>query len=151
MANNAAETLIGAAVLLAAGGFIAYASHTADLGVRSGEYVIKASFRKAEGLVVGGDVRVAGVKVGTVRSLSLNPKTYRAVAEMSISDDVKLPDDSDAAIATEGLLGGGYVAITPGGSSAMLAPGDEIQYTQGSVNLLDLVGKAISGAGGAKE
>jgi phospholipid/cholesterol/gamma-HCH transport system substrate-binding protein len=150
MANNAAETLIGAAVLLTAGGFIAYASHTASIGVAGGEYELKASFRKAEGLVVGGDVRVAGVKVGTIRSLSLNMKTYQAVAVLAVANEVKLPDDSDAAIATEGLLGGGYVAITPGGSEVMLAPGDEIQFTQGSINLLDLVGKAISSSGSDK-
>lgn len=147
MANNAAETLIGAAVLLTAGGFLAYASQTANIGVSGAEYELKASFRKAEGLVVGGDVRVAGVKVGTVRSLNLDMKTYQAVAVLTVASEVKLPDDSDAAIATEGLLGGGYVAITPGSSDIMLAAGDEIQFTQGSINLLDLVGKAISSSG----
>jgi phospholipid/cholesterol/gamma-HCH transport system substrate-binding protein len=146
MANNAAEALIGAVVLAAAGGFLVYAARTADLGLSRGDsYELTAAFRKAEGLVVGGDVRVAGVKVGTVSSLTLDPQTFRALARMSIDKDVKLPEDSDAAIAVEGLLGGAYVAVTPGSSDFMLAPGAEVIYTQGSVNLLDLVGRAISG------
>lgn len=148
MANNAAEALIGAAVLAAAGGFLVYAAQTADLGVSGGDrYELRAAFRKAEGLTVGGDVRVAGVKVGAITDLTLDAATYRAVATLSIDQGIKLPEDSDAAIAVEGLLGGAYVAVTPGGSEFMLEPGDEIAYTQGSVNLLDLVGKAISGGG----
>jgi phospholipid/cholesterol/gamma-HCH transport system substrate-binding protein len=145
MANNAAEAVIGAVVLAAAGGFLAYAARTADLGLsRGASYELTAAFRKAEGLLVGGDVRVAGVKVGTISALALDPSTYRAVARLAIDNDVKLPEDSDAAIAVEGLLGGAYVAVTPGSSDFMLEAGDEVAYTQGSVNLLDLVGRAIS-------
>lgn len=148
MANNAAEALIGAAVLAAAAGFLAYAAQTADLGISSGErYELKAAFRKAEGLNVGGDVRVAGVKIGTISAITLDPKTYRAVASLAIDGPVKLPEDTDAAVATESLLGGAYIALTPGGSEFMLEPGDEISYTQGSVNLMDLVGRAISSGG----
>jgi len=146
MASNAAETLIGAAVLAAAGGFLLYAAQTADLGGGpSDSYSLTAAFRKAEGVNVGGDVRIAGVKVGAIRSLELDPRTYRAVATLTISSDIRLPDDSDATIQSEGLLGGAYIAVTPGGSDLMLADGDEILFTQGSVNLLDLVGAAISG------
>ncbi len=147
MASTAAETAIGAAVLLSAGAFFAYAAQTTGLSVASPDsYELKAAFRKADGLVVGNDVRVAGVKVGTVASLELDLETYRAVAHLVIDRKVKLPEDSDALIATEGLLGGSYVAITPGSSDLMLAEGDEILYTQGSINILDLVGKAISSA-----
>ncbi len=148
MASNAAETVIGAAVLAAAAGFFAYAAQTTGFTAGVGEnYELKASFRKAEGLVIGGDVRVAGVKVGAISSLKLDTTTYRAIAMLSIDSDVKLPEDSNAVIATEGLLGGAYVSVTPGGSDLMLANGDEILYTQGSINLLDLVGKAISSVG----
>jgi phospholipid/cholesterol/gamma-HCH transport system substrate-binding protein len=92
-------------------------------------------------------VRIAGVKVGTIRALDLDTETYRAVAQLEIDSDVRLPDDSDASILSEGLLGGSYVSITPGGSDLYLADGDEVMFTQGSVNLLDLVGAAISGRG----
>ncbi|SFJ11100.1 outer membrane lipid asymmetry maintenance protein MlaD [Albimonas pacifica] len=148
MASSAAETLIGAAVIAVAAGFLVYGAQTADLGPGgSDRYELKAAFRKVEGVSVGADVKIAGVKVGSVSSLELDPSTYQAVAMLSIDGSVKLPDDSDAAIQSEGLLGGNYVAITPGGSDLMLAPGEEILYTQGSVNLMDLVGRAISSAG----
>lgn len=148
MASNAAETLIGAAVLAAAAGFLAYAAQTADFVPRAGnDYELKAAFRKVSGLTVGSDVRVAGVKVGSVTALTLDRQSYRAVAAMSIEDDVKLPEDSDAAVQTEGLLGGTYVALTPGASDVMLEDGEEILYTQGSVDLMDLVGRAISSMG----
>ena len=146
MASNVAETLIGAAVLAAAAGFLAYAAQTTQVARgASGGYELVASFRKAEGLAIGSDVRVAGVKVGAIRSLELDVETYRAVAHLSIDGEVQLPEDTDASIQTEGLMGGTYVALTPGSAEFMLADGDEIQYTQGSVNLMDLVGRAISG------
>ncbi|MDF2234473.1 outer membrane lipid asymmetry maintenance protein MlaD [Albimonas sp. CAU 1670] len=151
MASSAAETLIGAAVIAAAAGFLFYGAQTADLGPQGADrYALKAAFRKVEGVSVGSDVKVAGVKVGSVASLALDPKTYQAVAMLTIDSAVKLPDDSDASIQSEGLLGGNYVAITPGGSDLMLAPGEEIMFTQGSVNLMDLVGRAISSAGSSE-
>lgn len=145
MASNAAETLIGAVVLAAAAGFLAYAATTADVRGGSG-YEVVAKFRKADGLAVGGDVRMSGVKIGTITGLSLDTQTYFAVATMAVSDEVKIPEDSSALISSDGLLGGAYVAIEPGGGEYMLEPGGEIEITQGSVNLLDLFAKAIHGA-----
>ena len=148
MASTAAETLIGAAVIAAAAGFLVYGAQTADIGPTGGDrYELKAAFRKVEGITVGSDVKVAGVKVGTISALDLDPASYRAVAMLSIDSSIQLPEDSDAAIQSESLLGGSYVAVTPGASDLMLAPGEEIMYTQGSVNLMDLVGRAISSAG----
>ena len=147
--STAAETLIGAAVIAAAAGFLVYAGRTADIGPATGDrYELTAAFRKAEGLSVGSDVRVAGVKVGSVRDLSLDPETYRAVATLAIEAEVTLPEDSDAAVLTEGLLGGTYVGITPGAAEFSLADGDEIMFTQGSVDLMDLIGRAVTGGGG---
>jgi phospholipid/cholesterol/gamma-HCH transport system substrate-binding protein len=138
MANAAAETLIGAVVLAAAGGFFAYAAQRSDLGSGGGAYELVARFRKAEGINVGSDVRVAGVKVGTVTALTLDRETWEAVAKVSVAGDLRVPEDSDAKIASEGLLGGAFVAITPGASEFMLKPGDQIELTQGSVSLIDL-------------
>jgi phospholipid/cholesterol/gamma-HCH transport system substrate-binding protein len=137
MAESVAETLVGAAVLVVAGGFIAFAAGRADLG-GADRYELVAKFRKAEGIAVGSDVRVAGVKVGSVTALTLDRETFEAVARIALASDLKLPDDSDAKIATEGILGGAFVAITPGASEFMLKAGDEITLTQGSVSLLDL-------------
>lgn len=152
MASSAAETLIGAAVLAAAAGFIAYAAQTTELSAGGGSrYEITAGFRKAVGVSVGTDVRIAGVKVGAVSAMSLDPQTYRAQVTLSIDDAIKLPDDSDAAISAEGLLGGNYISVTPGGSDIMLAPGEEIMFTQGSVDFMDLVGRAISSSGSTSQ
>lgn len=146
MASNAAETLIGAAVLAVAGGFLVYAAQTVDVGAMGGGYYeVKAAFRKASGVSSGADVRVSGVKVGAVAGLSLDPKTYRAVASLSIRDAVKIPEDSVVKITSDGLLGGSYVAIDPGASDFFVDPGAELTNTQGSVDLLDLLGKAVAG------
>ena len=145
MASNVAETIIGAAVLAAAGGFLIYAAQTADIGGVGGNYYeVKAPFRKADGLGVGADVRVSGVKVGTVTGMVLDQKTYRAAAELSISDEYQIPEDSTVTIATEGLLGGSFVSIDPGASDFFLEDGNEAEFTQGSVSILELVGRAIA-------
>ncbi|MEL6125433.1 MAG: outer membrane lipid asymmetry maintenance protein MlaD [Pseudomonadota bacterium] len=149
MANNVVETLIGAAVLTVAGGFLVYAAQTADLGGGGSSYMLEAKFRKADGLAVGTDVRVSGVKVGSVTALELDPTTFQAVASLAVSRDVQVPEDSDASIQAEGILGGNYVAITPGASEFMLEPGEEILNTQGSVSLLDLILKFGSSASGS--
>ncbi|HEU0223040.1 MAG TPA: outer membrane lipid asymmetry maintenance protein MlaD [Paracoccaceae bacterium] len=150
MASAVAETLIGAVVLVAAGGFLAYAAQRADLGPTRDAYELVAKFRKAEGINVGSDVRVSGVKVGTVTSLSLDAQTYEAVARLRLAGDLKIPEDSDAKIATEGLLGGAFVAITPGASEFMLKPGDQIELTQGSISLIELFMKFGSEAARAE-
>jgi len=147
MASNAAETLIGAVVLTAAAGFLVYAANTADVGPGGPGYELVAKFRKAEGIDVGGDVRIAGVKVGSISSLELDRKTYFATVTFIIDDDVTVPDDSLAKITSASLLGDSYIAIDPGGSDLMLEPGEELAYTQSSISLGDLIGKFIGGAG----
>ncbi len=146
--ENVAETLVGALVLATAIGFVVYTAQGTDVAVGSGEYAVSANFRKADGLTIGGDVRISGVKVGTVTSLTLDTKTYNAKVGFSIRNDVEIPTDSSARIASEGLLGGSYVSIEPGADDLMLADGGTLTYTQGSIDILDLVGKAISGGGG---
>ena len=105
---------------------------------------MSAPFRKADGLGVGADVRVSGVKVGTVTSLGLDQNTYRAVAKLTISDDYKIPEDSTVTIATEGLLGGSFISIDPGASDFFFENGSVAEFTQGSVSILELVGRAIA-------
>lgn len=146
MASSAAEALIGAVVLAVAGGFLVYAGNTADVAIGGEGYALKADFRAAEGLSVGSDVRISGVKVGSITSVGLNEANYFASVNMSLRDEIKVPEDSIAKIASEGLLGGAFIAIDPGASDFMLEPGAEFEHTQGSVNLIDMVGKAIHGA-----
>lgn len=146
--NSPSEVLAGGAVLALALGFFAYASNVTDLGAgTAGHYELTASFRSVEGVSVGTDVRLAGVKVGTVTDLDLNPQTFRADARFTVIDGIDLPDDSTALVASEGLLGGTFLEIIPGGSPFNLAPGDEMLDTQGAVSLINLLMKFFASSG----
>ena len=142
MQSNLVETLIGTIVVLIAGAFLFYGYSTA--GIRSSNgYQVSAEFSRVDGLTNGSDVRMSGIKIGTVVAQRLDPKNYQAVVDMSLDSGVKIPDDSNAKITSEGLLGSNYVSIVPGGSETYLANGDEIMFTQGSVDLMGLIGQAL--------
>ncbi|MEG9861446.1 MAG: outer membrane lipid asymmetry maintenance protein MlaD [Parvularculales bacterium] len=143
MKDNLVETLVGAVVLLVAGSFLAYAYTTVGSLQDSDGYQVVAYFDRVDGLSNGSDVRLAGIKIGQVESQSIDPKDYKAIIVMSIQSDVKLPEDSSAKITSEGLLGSNYISVQPGGSEDFLASGDEIFYTQGSVDLVSLLGQAV--------
>lgn len=147
MSGNLVETLIGALVLMVAGFFLYFAYGKADVGAVQG-YSLIAKFDKVDGVKVGSDIMLAGIKVGTVTDQSLDTEEYLAVLKLSLSSDVKLPDDSAIKVASDGLLGGKYLSIDPGGSEDYLEAGDEIRFTQGAVDLTDLIGKAIYSSGG---
>ncbi|MEM8789555.1 MAG: outer membrane lipid asymmetry maintenance protein MlaD [Pseudomonadota bacterium] len=146
MANSITETLLGAAVLATAVGFGIYATQVGGRGGGGdGSYALTANFTSVEGVSTGSDVRMAGVKIGSVTAMLLNPQTYQAELTVSIRDDIQIPDDSDVKIASEGLLGGSFVEIAPGGSEFMLADGDEIVFTQSSVSFLQLMLRFVTG------
>lgn len=145
MAGQAAETLIGALVLAAAGGFLVYAANTADLDAGGSGYPLVAKFRKAEGINIGSDVRIAGVKVGSVAEMTLDPETYFASVTFVVNDSVKVPEDSAVKISSASLLGDSFLAIDPGSADLMLEPGEELVYTQSSVSVGDLIGRFIHG------
>src|SRR4051812_9385677 len=144
MQNSFVETLIGAAVLVIAGAFFFYAYNRADSGTVSG-YPLIAKFDRIDGISTGADVRMSGIKIGTVTGAELDQKTYRALIRMSISSNIKVPDDSSIRVATVGLLGGSYLSVSPGGSDAMMASGSEFTVTQGSIDLIGLLGKTMFG------
>lgn len=144
--HSAIEIATGAAVLLVAGGFLVFA--VANTGRKLGEagYKLHATFDHVDGLSPGADVRIAGVKIGKVGSIALDPKSYQANVSFSVENDVQLTTDSSATISTDGLLGGKYLALATGGEEKMLKSGDTITITQGSVNLEALIGKYIFGS-----
>lgn len=144
-AQQTTEVIVGAVVLSVAVGFMIYAAQVAGISGNSSEYELTASFRSADGVSVGTDVRLAGVKVGRVTGLELDAETFRANAAFTVRDGIDVPDDSAVAISSEGLLGGNYVEILPGGSPFAFEPGDEIQFTQGSVSLISLLTKFVAG------
>lgn len=145
MAYERAEIVAGAAVLAVALGFTLYAARGAGLGAEPDSYALTASFRSVEGVSVGTDVRLAGVKVGTVTDLQLNPETFFADATITMRRDVAVPVDSTVLIASEGLLGGTFVEVQPGGALETLEPGGEIEDTQGAVSLITLLMKFAGG------
>ncbi|HEY4266124.1 MAG TPA: outer membrane lipid asymmetry maintenance protein MlaD [Micropepsaceae bacterium] len=146
MQNSIVETLIGAAVVAVAALFLVFAYSSTGSGPVSG-YDVIAKFSKADGVNVGTDVRLSGIKVGTVEKLALDPKTYNAVVTLALENSIKLPDDSSVRITSEGLLGNQYLSIEPGASMQPIKPGGEIENTQGSIDLIGLLGKAVFSTG----
>ena len=142
--NNIAESLIGAGVVAVALVFAALAYYRTGGGGLSG-YEINAKLSKADGLAVGTDVRLAGIKIGTVTDLTLDPKTYLVTVHMSIRNDVKLPVDSSVLVTQAGFLGGQYLSITPGGDDKMMAAGSYFENAQGSIDVMNLVSRFASG------
>ncbi len=145
MRDNPTEVFVGGAVLALAFGFLFYIWQVAGHGGLSGTYSLSASFRSVEGINPGSDIRLAGVKIGTVTDISLNPDTFRGDASFAIENGIDLPDDSAAVIASEGLLGGSFVEIVPGGSLETYENGAEILDTQGAVSLISLLLKFVTG------
>ena len=140
--HNTTEVLVGGAVLAAALAFAFYATQVTGVTRSTVGYDLNASFRSLEGVSVGTDVRLAGVKIGTVSDVDLNSQTYRAETRLSVQQGIEIPDDSSAVISSEGLLGG---------SMTYFAPGDDIEDTQGAVSLISLLVQFVAGSGGDKE
>ena len=145
--HSAVEVATGAAVLLVAGGFLLYALANTGQNFARG-YSLHASFDHADGLSPGSEVRIAGVKIGSVDAIRFDPRTYQADVTIDVQRDVQLTTDSSATIASDGLLGGKYLALATGGEDTKLKPGDAITITQGSINLESLIGKYIFGSAG---
>ncbi|MGH6963601.1 MAG: outer membrane lipid asymmetry maintenance protein MlaD [Phenylobacterium sp.] len=143
MREQWAETAMGVAVIAVAASFLVYSLSVGGVGGTRGGYDVTARFGEAGSLAPGAAVSVAGVKVGTVSKITLDPKTYLAVARLSLDPAVKLPSDSTAKITSDGLLGGVHVAIAPGGATDLLKPGGEIENTQGAVDLFGLIGQVM--------
>ena len=136
--RSVTEIAAGAAVLLVAAGFLFYAVANTGRGALGG-YTLQASFDNVGGISTGSDVRISGLKVGSVTALAIDPKTYQAVATFTVQSDIKLSDDSSATVATGGLLGGNFISLATGGDDKMLGNGGTITVTQSAVNLEDLL------------
>lgn len=144
MKRNLIETLMGAVVLIVAVFFVFTTYQNSGIKKDYG-YQLSANFDKVDGITTGSDVRLGGIKIGTVIGAELDPKTYRARVRFGIRKDIQLPTDTTAEIVSDGLLGGKYVNIVPGAETDMLKDGGEIEYTQSSVNLEQLIGKIAFG------
>ena len=147
MGRNMIETLMGAVVLLVAGIFVYISYQSGNISAASGSgYTISANFQQTGGVSVGSDVRISGIKVGSVVEQTLDRETYLAKLVLNIKENIELPRDSSAAIVSESLLGGRYIEIVPGADQALLQNGEELQYTQDAVNIEQLIGKFAFGS-----
>ena len=149
MGRNIVETIVGALVLLVAGVFVFYAFAKSDRAGPSG-YEVVARFGRIDGLKRGADVTLSGVKVGTVTNVALDPKTYQAIVRLSVASSVNLPADTNAKIVSESLLGGTVVALEPGSDDKRIRADGEIQNTQDSIPLTELIAKFMFGGTGSK-
>ena len=133
------ETMVGLFVVVIAVFFFNFVYTKSGWKKEEDAYVLSANFDKADGLSDGVDVKVSGVRVGKILSISLDPGTFMAVVKFYVSSDVKLPKDTSATIQSEGLLGARYLALLPGGDDKNLADGGVIENTSGAINIESLI------------
>lgn len=151
MRTNIIEAAMGAIVLIIASYFLVFAYTSSRGGSYSG-YPLIAKFDRIDGLLVGNDARISGVKVGSIASIDIDPRTFLARVVFTVRKDLNLPIDTVAEIVSESLMGGKYIALVPGGDKKILAPGEKITYTQSSVSFETLIGKYLfSGKSGEDE
>ncbi len=142
MNRNVIETVMGAVVLAVAGFFLFFAYSTADLQQVEG-YHVSANFDHIDGLALGSDVRIGGVKVGTIVGQELNREYWVAEVTMSIDPSIRLPLDTVAVVRSESLLGGKFMSLEPGFEEDTIPDGGTIDYTQSVPGLEQLLGEVI--------
>jgi phospholipid/cholesterol/gamma-HCH transport system substrate-binding protein len=150
MRQNVIETVIGFIVLVTAIAFFTYAYKNSGQSEDTKGYLVNATFQSAEGIVKGSDVMIAGIKVGTVEDLGLDKESYMAQVKMRLKEGLPIPQDSVAAIVSQGLLGGKYVVIMPGADEENLKDNDTIKHTQSSINFESLIGKFMFSKSGSE-
>ena len=155
MQTKALELLVGLFFSLgvAAVFILTFRVASLDAGSASDSYSVTADFENIGGLKPGSAVTMAGVRIGRVRSIEINPATFEAKVTMRIGNDFgNIPKDSSASIFTAGLLGEQYIGLTPGGEEDTLKEGDTIKFTQSALVLENLIGQFVAGmASGDKE
>ncbi len=145
--ENIGEALVGLFVVVFATWFIWFAWTATGGGDKAGAIHVTALFPNSTGINVGSEVRVAGLKVGTVTSQVLDPQSFQVKVKLALDPAVKLPADSSAAITSEGFLGATFISLIPGGDTVSLKEGDTIADTQGAMDLMSMVGQFINKSG----
>ncbi len=138
MKNSFVETVVGAVVVAIAAGFFMFMYNASSVGGASGIKII-AEFENIEGISIGSDIRMAGIKVGSVVEQKLDPKSFQAIVTMSVTNTLKLTDDTTAKITSEGLLGSKFIALEIGGSEEILKDGDSLTHTQSALDIWALI------------
>ena len=140
MKVNILDAFLGFVILLVTGLFVFYIYTTVDTKLfKANGLLLNARFENIDGIVVGSKVKLSGVNIGSVKSISIDPENFYAVVTLGFDKEFNFPDDTEASVQLEGLLGGSYISILPGGSDVLLLNDQEIIYTQGSTSLLNLM------------
>ncbi len=140
MKINFLDAFLGFVVLIITVLFLFYVYVTVDSKLfQSDGFRLNARFDNIDGIVLGSKVKLSGVNIGTVQRISLEPDNFYALITMEFDREFSFPDDTEASVQLEGLLGGSYISILPGGSEVILLNNQEILYTQGSTSLLNLM------------
>ena len=145
MKNNLFEVVVGTFVLAAAIYFFFFSFSKSGIST-STTYQVSAKFDNIDGIGTGADIKISGVKIGSVATETIDLETYRAILTLDINQNIKLPKDSSAKVLSSGILGGKYIAIEVGADDQILKNGDQIQFTQSGVNFEELLGKFIFGS-----
>lgn len=148
MRESLFETLIGFVVVAVAGTFLWFSLQQRSDAAPRDSYTLTAKFNRIDGVSPGTDVRMAGVKVGSVNDVKLDPKTYKAVVSFTMPKGVQVPDDSTVQVVSDGLLGGAYLGILVGGSFDYVPEGGTVEFTRGSVDLLTVLSEVAGRAAG---
>ena len=142
MKSDIFEFIVGLGVIIIAGWFIlSVVSKSDKLSYISETTNYIASFNDVSGISVGSNIKLAGVTVGKVLELKLDEINYTAEMVLGINRKIKIPNDSEIIITSEGLLGGNYVSISPGGSDIFLKANEKFSFTQSSLSLNNLIQK----------
>jgi phospholipid/cholesterol/gamma-HCH transport system substrate-binding protein len=153
-ANYKVEFASGVFLLLGIAALVWLATRATDYGQDIGKetYTISARFTNIGDLRVRAPVKIGGVTVGLVESISLDPVSYEAIVQMAIASRFnEIPNDTGASILTSGVLGDRYIGLEPGGSPDMLEDGDELFITQSAIVLEQVISKYLFNAGAKKE
>ncbi len=154
MQSKALEILVGFFVCLGVAAVFVLTFRVASLDSYGGgdTYSVTAKFANIGGLKTGASVTMAGVKIGRVRSIQIDPASFEAVVKIDIASRYdKIPEDSSAKILTAGLLGDQYIGLEPGGLDEYLADGSELMLTQGAIVLENLIGQFLSSQTGGED
>jgi phospholipid/cholesterol/gamma-HCH transport system substrate-binding protein len=152
MRESLFETLVGLIVVAVAGTFLFFSlQQRSSAAPASNSYVLNAKFNRVDGIAAGSDVRLAGVKIGSVQKIELDPKTYKAIVSFTVPKNIQVPDDTTAQVLSDGLLGGAYLGLMVGGSFEYLPEGGNVEYTRGSVDLLTVLSEFASSAGSSNK
>lgn len=150
MRESLFESLVGVLVVAVAGIFLYFSLQQRSEAAPADSYQLIAKFNRVDGISTGSDVRMAGVKIGAVNAITLDPKTYKAVVNFTVKKGVQVPDDSTAQVLSDGLLGGAYLGIMVGGSFDYIPEGGTVEFTRGSVDLLTVLSEVAGSAAGNK-